>query len=131
MICIGVLMVSGCGSRPRAASPTTPPSLPTNLSAEEILGHEVFSTKCTPCHITEGGAKRPGPPLIGIADIAVTRASEIAAHMSAEDYLRESINNPGNYIVETYMNLMPTNFEDQLTPKELDALVAYMLTLKE
>ena len=125
-------MISGCGSRP-----TTPPSATTttsatvNLSPEETIGYQVFSNKCTPCHIVEGDAKRPGPPLDNIADTAVERASAIAANVSAEDYLRDSILNPGNYIVENYMNLMPTNFGKQLTTEEVDALIAYMLTLQE
>jgi polar amino acid transport system substrate-binding protein len=64
-----------------------------------------------------------GPNLDGIGARAATRVSDL----SAVAYLRESILDPGAYIVEGYSDLMPSNYGSRFTQQELDALVAYLL----
>ena len=87
---------------------------------------------------------RPGVNLVGpsLADIAATAARRIADpsyHGTAKDaagYIRESIMNPNAFVVEgpTYSSgghsLMPTGFDTALTPRQIDDLVAYLMTLK-
>ena len=60
-------------------------------------------------------------------------------HGTAKDaagYIRESIINPNAFVVAgpTYSSgghsLMPTGFDVALTPQQVDALVAYLMTLK-
>jgi cytochrome c oxidase subunit 2 len=46
-----------------------------------------------------------------------------------EEYLRESIVDPGAKIVKGYPNVMPT-FKTTLPPGDVDALVEYLKTLK-
>ena len=50
--------------------------------------------------------------------------------VSAEDYVRESIVDPSAFAVKGYSgDTMPGDFEDKLTPKEIDTLVEYLLGL--
>ncbi len=52
--------------------------------------------------------------------------------MSAEDYVREAIVDPPAFVVEGYSgDTMPNNYEDQLTPKEIDTLVKYLLGVSQ
>jgi hypothetical protein len=50
--------------------------------------------------------------------------------MSAEDYLRQSILDPAAYVVPGYQDSMPRDLGRDLSPTDLDALVAYLLSLK-
>jgi hypothetical protein len=51
--------------------------------------------------------------------------------MDSATYIRDSVLHPGAYIVEGFPDgLMPIDFRDQLAPQDLDAVVAYLLTLK-
>jgi hypothetical protein len=68
-----------------------------------------------------------GPSLAGVATRAKTRKPEL----DAAAYLHNSIEEPGAYVVEGFADgLMPIDFAEQLTPEEIDALVAYLLTLQ-
>jgi hypothetical protein len=49
---------------------------------------------------------------------------------SAEQYVRTSIVEPSAHVVEGYGNAMPGTYEAQLSAKQLDDLIAYLLTLK-
>ena len=46
-----------------------------------------------------------------------------------EEYLRESIMDPGAKIVKGYPNVMPT-FKATLSKEDIDAVTAYLKTLK-
>jgi mono/diheme cytochrome c family protein len=82
---------------------------------------------CSSCHSTEPGKIIVGPSLEGVAE----RASERKPAMSAEDYLRESILDPNAYVVEGYARgVMYQRFGEILSEKDIDSLVAYLLTLK-
>jgi len=50
--------------------------------------------------------------------------------MSAEDYLRQSITDPGAYVVPGYPDSMPRGLARDLSPEDLAALVAYLASLK-
>ena len=86
------------------------------------------SSACPACHTLTGvpNAVGPlGPNLDGIATTAGTRKPG----MSAEAYIRESIQNPEAFISPgfTAPSSMPAG---QATGKDLDNLVAYLLTQK-
>lgn len=83
-------------------------------------GAELFAAACAGCHGAEPGA---GPALVGMADRAATRVEG----QSAEEYLHESIVDPGAFVVEGYSNIMPGNYGDTYSDTELDALVAYIM----
>jgi hypothetical protein len=50
--------------------------------------------------------------------------------MSAEEYLGQSIADPGAYLVPGYPDSMPRGLARDLSPEDLAALVAYLASLK-
>ena len=92
-------------------------------------GRQVYrALGCASCH--EGSLFnlfRPvGPPLNEAGLVGRKRVSG----MSAEDYLRQSITDPGAYLVPGYPDSMPRGIAGELSPEELAALVAYLASLK-
>ena len=127
--------------KPTAASPDIPTQEPLSPSASS--GREFFlavpsnagpqTLWCQQCHTIEGvpGADgRLGPELTHIGISAVARKSG----MSAAEYLRESLVNPEAYVppgVErATRGLMTPSITEGLTIEQIDALVAFLLTLK-
>lgn len=83
---------------------------------------------CRTCHVVTAD-ERPvvGPSLHSIASVATSRVPGL----SAEDYLRQSIMAPDDYIVEGYQpGIMPWTYEQTLTQEQIDQLVAYLMTLE-
>lgn len=80
---------------------------------------------CAGCHSMDpdSDVQLPGPPQYNIHEIAGSRVEG----QTAEEYVYESIVNPGAYLVEGYQNLMPGNFADQMTEEEIQGLVAWFL----
>ncbi len=66
-----------------------------------------------------------GPVLDGIGQTAATRVEGL----QAQEYLRQSILEPGAFVVPGYADgLMPSNLGERMTPEEIDTLVAYLLS---
>jgi mono/diheme cytochrome c family protein len=102
------------------------PPAPT-LSPLEIRGRSVFDAYCSRCHGASGDTVIVGPSLAGIA----TRGGGRVAGQDAEAYIRDSILDPGAYTVEGFpKDMMPRDLKEQIPPADLDALVAYLLTLR-
>ena len=59
-----------------------------------------------------------------------TRAETRVDGFDAYTYLITSVMQPDAYLVQGFENLMPNNLSKQLTGEELDAVVAYLQTLK-
>lgn len=97
-----------------------------NLDEQQAKGKQVFTQFCASCHSTLPDTVIVGPSLAGIA----TRAETRVAGMDAGEYILESITNPEAYLNEGYNDLMPKDFEKRLRDDQLDALLAYLLTLK-
>jgi nitric oxide reductase subunit C len=94
---------------------------------------------CFACHSTVAGVNLVGPSLAGIAATAAARIRSLEYHGKATDaagYIRESIAQPNAYVVTgpTYstggQSLMPGDFGKTLDPPQIDALVAYLMSLK-
>ena len=87
-------------------------------------GRLVFSTKgCSGCHTIEGTSKATiGPDLTHIATVAATRK----APLSAEEYILESIKEPGVFLVEGFEPLMP-ELAGSIAKGELEDLLAFLL----
>lgn len=103
-----------------------------NAQAGEALA---TSAGCVGCHITTttGPAWNPTGGQPGIGERAATRytgADYTGAATSTEQYLLESIVNPGVYLVPGYQDIMPKTFSESLTPQDAADLIAYLLTLK-
>jgi mono/diheme cytochrome c family protein len=83
------------------------------------------SSGCGGCHTIEGiSFGEVGPNLTQIAETAATRRDGV----SAEDYIRESILNTNSFVVDGYQsNVMPQNYSEQLSGRELDDLIEFLL----
>ena len=83
-------------------------------------GEGVFTQNCAGCHGAQDGA---GPALTGMGERAETRVEG----MSAEEYLHESVVDPSAYIVPGFADIMPKQYEEQLSEDEIANLIAFML----
>lgn len=83
---------------------------------------------CARCHGTTPDGKSPlGPSLWGVAD----RATTTVRGQSARDYLRDAILDPDAVLVDNYQEgIMYRGYRDSLNDRQIDDLVAYLLTLK-
>ena len=91
------------------------------------LGREIFTRRCATCHaLTADQSGGIGPGMLGIAD----RASERVAGQSAEDYIRNSIINPSDYVVDGFADVMQRNFAEQLSSDDITNIIAYLMTLE-
>lgn len=97
------------------------------LSPQVIQGQKVFVQECGACHSFSEDAVIVGPSLAGIGNRAATRVSG----QDAQAYLLTSILRPNAYLVEGFEDKMPANFGKKLTGEDIDAIVAYLLTVKE
>jgi len=113
------LVLAACGGAAAAApTPTPDPFI--------LQGQQVFNARCATCHALVPDTIIIGPSLSGIA----SRAGERVSGVTAEEYIQLSVLRPGDYVVEGFNNVMLTNFAKELTGEELDALVAFLMTLK-
>ena len=94
---------------------------------------------CFACHSTSPGVNLVGPSLAGIAATAAARVKASDYKGKATDaagYIHESVLEPNAYLVPgaTFsgngQSLMPPGFAQSLQPAQIDALVAYLMTLK-
>jgi hypothetical protein len=68
-----------------------------------------------------------GPGLLNVG----TRAESRVEGLSAIEYIRTSIVNPGAYVVESFPDeLMPQNWAEINAEDEINDLIAYLLTLE-
>jgi mono/diheme cytochrome c family protein len=103
------------------------------LFAQEVKMASGNNAPCTACHSLQSGEVKVGPSLAGIADRAATRESG----KTAEQYIRESIQQPSVFIVSddpkyqaNGKSVMPDGLGDQMSPQDLADLIAYLQTLK-
>jgi Fe-S-cluster-containing hydrogenase component 2/mono/diheme cytochrome c family protein len=94
-------------------------------------GREVFNSRaagCTVCHSVKPGDDGVGPSLAGLA----TRAGTRVEGLDGAGYIRQSILLPDQYVVDGYPagQMLPI-YMDDLSPEQIDALIAFLLTLEE
>jgi mono/diheme cytochrome c family protein len=111
-----VLVASSCTPEPVATDPIA-------------RGRQVYRTLgCATCHEASiSNLFRPVGPRLDQAGLIGGRR---VPGMNAEDYLRRSIIDPGDYLVPGYPDSMPRGLGEQLSPEDLAALVAYLASLK-
>lgn len=80
---------------------------------------------CQTCHRQDSGQR--GPALDGLfgSPVMLSNGDVVRAD---QEYIRESILNPGAKIVKGYQLLMPT-YKNQLTPEQVNELVEYVKLL--
>jgi nitric oxide reductase subunit C len=89
---------------------------------------------CASCHSIQPDKVIVGPSLAGIASDANGATSEEGYEGKAKDpvgWLREDIVNPDIDVAQGFpAHVMPQNFGTELTDKQINDLIAYLLTLK-
>ncbi len=91
-------------------------------------GRQIYRTLgCGSCHEPSlFNLFRPVGPRLEEAGLV---ARKRIPGLSAEDYLRQSITDPGAYLVPGYPDSMPRGLAKDLSPEDLAALVAYLASL--
>ena len=90
-------------------------------------GAQVYREKnCASCHQVGSAGGTGGPPLTHVASVAESRKPG----RGAEDYLRESMLDPGAYVVPGYPDTMPRGLTRGMSQEDFDDLVRYLLSLK-
>ena len=148
VLIVVMLAVAGCGRRnidaptPTSAvfqkEPTQVLSAADAARAQQAAlvanGEVLFNTfyeevgfACETCHFVDQETMKIGPGLLDISD----RAGERVDGQDADTYLHNSIINPNEFIVDTFTaNLMPQTYGEILSEDEVDALVAYLMSLE-
>lgn len=99
-------------------------------------GEELSNTlACVACHVsgTTGPAWAPSGGQPGIGERAETRYTQpdyTGSATSAEQYLFESIVDPGVFLVEGYADLMPHTYATSLTDQQVADLIAHLQTFR-
>jgi nitric oxide reductase subunit C len=124
------------GSLPPGARPVTAAQDPI------ALGQALFRSvapACTACHSVAPGVNMAGPSLAGLSTTAQKRLSAPDYKGKAKDvagYIHESIVEPSVHVVPGAMysangqSFMPNTYGKDLTPEQLDQLVAYLSSFK-
>lgn len=125
-------------------APDAPPgAAPVSSSNNPIaLGEALFrsvSPACTACHSTSPGVNLAGPTLAGIHSAAakVLASPDYKGKATTpEEFIHESIVEPSAYLHPGPMyssggnSFMPTTYATDLTPEQIDQLVAFLATFK-
>jgi cytochrome c2 len=121
------------GSDTTAPLPAGDASRGQKLFAQQVKLESGTNAPCTACHSLVPNEIKVGPSLAGIADRAATRVPG----MSAEQYIRESIQQPNAYLVTdspTFVvngkSVMPEGLGNSMSAQDLADLIAYLQTLK-
>jgi cytochrome c oxidase subunit II len=95
-----------------------------------LVGAQLYKARgCIACHSIDG-AKNTGPTWKDL--YGNKREFEDGGNVPAADekYIIESIEYPKAHVVKGYPNNMPS-YKGQLTPRDLNAIIAYMKTLSQ
>jgi mono/diheme cytochrome c family protein len=119
------LALAGCGGG-KVVEPVpvtvigTVPKAPSGTAAGKAL---FLSSGCGGCHTFKpaGAAGKVGPDLDNLATDA-----QKAKRGSVEEYTRESIEDPGAYVVPGYPNGVMPAYKGQLTDSQINELVAFL-----
>jgi cytochrome c len=115
LLALLLVLAAGCSQSPVPDDPTA-------------AGEALFGRWCVGCHTVEpGGAETLGPNLAGVAARAAANPDDLAAAA----WLRRETLQPDAALAPGFApGLMPATYGQSLDPAEIDALVAYMLTLE-
>ena len=86
------------------------------------MGEHSFRDAGAACHVHGAGEVAPSPDGLSRTEVQLADGSTVVAD---ETYIRESITDPGAWLVGGFQPLMPKG-GDRLTEDELEARVAYL-----
>jgi mono/diheme cytochrome c family protein len=89
-------------------------------SANYDEGFDIYVSQCASCH---GASDGVGPGLASMRDTAPTRIEG----MPPEEYVYQSIVDPGAFVVAGYANSMPTSYGTSLTAQQISSLIKFIL----
>jgi mono/diheme cytochrome c family protein len=115
---------SAAEQTPSAADTTPASSEPVGVdlsAADYNLGFQLFVANCAQCHGAQDSPQGPG--LATMRDNAAARIESVPP----DEYIYQSIVDPGAYVVDGYQNPMPTGFGTQFSAQELNSLVKFIL----
>ena len=115
--------VAGGATTPTTAAGETPQPTATPFVPTADAGQTIFNTNCATCHNTTSETL-VGPGLAGVHDRGGSRIDGV----SADDYIRQSILDPGSFIVDGFAPIMPAF--PQLSGNDVENLLAYLTTLQ-
>ncbi|MBI3522630.1 MAG: cytochrome c [Chloroflexi bacterium] len=116
------LLIGACMASALLLSCTEAPA-----SEPVARGRQVYrALDCGRCHQIAGEGARLGPELTNIGTVAAARVPGV----TAEEYLRQSIVSPSAYVVRGYPDTMPHGLQLGLSAADLDALIAYLASLR-
>jgi nitric oxide reductase subunit C len=131
------------GAAGMEAGETAPGARPLDSGDNPIaLGESVFrsaSPACVACHSIAPGVNMAGPSLAGLSARAEQTLASPDYKGEAKDtatYIRESIVSPSAHVVPGAMysaegvSFMPSTYGKDLTPEQIEQLVAYLSTLR-
>lgn len=101
------------------------------IKVKKISGLEIIQNNgCTGCHSLDGN-RIVGPSFKGIYQRVTTilKDGKKIKIKADEKYLKKSILNPKEEVVDTYPNMMPA-FKNVLKDEEVDAVIDYLKDLK-
>lgn len=99
-----------------------------NLQLPSLMGEKLYKSKgCVSCHSIDGSTGT-GPTWKGIWGTEEPLVGGGKATVD-EEYVRESILNPGAKVREGFGNVM-TVYQGRITEREIQCLIEYMKTLK-
>lgn len=129
---------------PQTLPSGTPPAARPVASGDNpiALGERVFRSAvpaCAACHSTSPGVNMAGPSLAGLSARTTQLLTSGTYKGKATDlagYIRESVTSPSAHVVPGPMysadgvSFMPTTYAKDLSPEQIDQLVAYLSSLK-
>lgn len=102
----------------------------TSISDDPVVRGQTYYTQygCNACHTTDG-SEGIGPTFLGLFGREET-FEDGSTTIVDEDYLFNSIRNPGDQIVAGYPNVMPKNVSDEMTDEQINDVIEFIKTLK-
>jgi nitric oxide reductase subunit C len=126
LLFVTLVLVACGGSESEPAGDKEPVDYGQELYNGTTIG-AASSPGCITCHSLEEGIRIVGPSHAGLG----SRAATVVGGQTAAEYLKESIINPDAHVTEEFApGTMYGNYGNELTDEQIDALVAYMLTLE-
>lgn len=122
---------SGGGESTESGGETAPEPVGDAANGERLFNESTIGAAsapgCATCHALEADVIKVGPSLFDVG----SRAETAVASISAEAYLRQSIEEPNAHVAEGFVEgIMYQNYAEGLTNSQINDLIAFMLTLK-